>query len=98
MVRIIPRICITAFSMGAFDFLSPFTASSVVTFCFAHFSYTISERNDCQFCVALHRYFTITKQVNEFRHSFNCPRFFDSIFSDVLMSVFIHRDAGYCFF
>ena len=31
MVRMIPRICITAFSTSPFDCLSPFTASSVVT-------------------------------------------------------------------
>ena len=59
-----PCISVTAFSMSPFDSLSPFTASSVVTFCFAHFSYTISERNDCRFCVALQRDLTITKSMN----------------------------------
>ena len=32
-------------------------------FCFAHFSYTISERNDCRFCVALQCEITVTKLV-----------------------------------
>ena len=72
-------------------------------FCFAHFSYTISERNDCSFCVVLQRDLTTTKQVNEFRHPFSCLRFSDPLLQrnaahDVLASVFFHRNAGYCFF
>ena len=38
-------------------------------FCFARFSYSISERNGCRFCVALQCDFTVDKQVNEFRSS-----------------------------
>ena len=71
--------------------------------CFAHFSYTISERNDCRLRVAFQRDLTVTKQVNELRHPLDCPRFLDSFFQrnaarDVLMSVFLHRDASYRFF
>ena len=37
----------TVFSKSPFDGLSPLTASSVVTFRFARFCHTISERKDC---------------------------------------------------
>ena len=50
-----------------------------VDLCFVNFSHTISERNDCRLCVAFQRHFTVTKQVNELRHSFDCPRFFDAL-------------------
>ena len=99
MVRIIPRNSITAFSMSLFDSSSPFIASSVVTLCFAHFSCTISERDDYKLGVA-QRDLTVTKQVNELRHPLDCPRFLDSLFQrnaahDVLMSVFLHRNVSY---
>ena len=69
-------------------------------FCFARFSYSISERNDCRFCVALQCDFTVAKQVNEFRHPFDRPRLFDSFLQrnaahDVLMSFFFHCNASY---
>ena len=59
-VLMIPRISIAAFSMSPFDSLFPFTASNVETPAL-HISDTISERNDCKFCVALQRDLTITK-------------------------------------
>ena len=91
IVLMMPRSGIAVFSM--FDGLVPFHCILCGDFYFSHFSYTFSERNDCRFCVALQGDLTITKQVHEFRHSLNCPRFFNSLFQrnaahGVLMSVF----------
>ena len=72
-------------------------------FCVAHCSYMISERDYCRLCVALQRDFAITKQVNEFDHSLDCPGLFNSLLQrhaahDVLVSVVLHRDARNRFF
>ena len=97
MVLMIPRSSITSFTMSPFGSVSPFDL------CFAHCSYTISERDYCTLCVALQRDFAITEQVNEFHRSLDCPRLLNSLLQrhtahDVPASVLFHRDARYRFF
>ena len=78
-----------------FDSLYPFTASSVVSSAL-HISATrFLNAIFARFCVALQRDLTITKQINEFRHPFDCPRLLDSFLQrnaahDDLVSVFFH--------
>ena len=89
MVRMIPRVSITAFSMSPFDSFVSFHCVLCGDFCFTHFSHTVSECNGCRFCVALQCDLTITKQVNEFRASLNCPQVFDSFyFNATLLMMF----------
>ena len=103
MVRIIPRICITAFSMSPFDSLSPITASSVATSAL-HISATrflnAIIAGSASLFSAVSRY--PSRSMN-FCHSLTCPWFFDSLLQrnaahDVLASAFYYRNAGYCFF
>ena len=56
IVLMIPRNCITVFSMRTFAYLSPFTATS--GFAFFNNSF-FSEGNDGWLCVALQRHLTI---------------------------------------
>ena len=98
MVRIIPRICITAFSMSPFDSLSPITASSVASS--AMHSHRISESISCRFCVAFQCDFAVSKLVDEL-WPLTCSWFFDSLLQrnaahDVLVSVFFYHNARSC--
>ena len=90
IVLLIPRLIISVFRMSPSDCLSPISASSVAN-CALHISAArvlnamIAGSVSLQLH-ALQRDLTVTKQVNEFRQFFNCPRFFDSL---------VQRDTQY---
>ena len=61
-------------------------------------SYTIPERDHGRLSVTFQRNFSVPSRVDEFRHSFTCAMFFNSLLEnhaahDVLVSVFLHSNA-----